>query len=238
MSVRIYLRDEIRNADGFEMKTGGGGGSSVRPHFRDVVLFEPTNAGKLHLHLLFSDLDEKVPDFLVEFVDEILLIENFSESPSRDKGVYTQGKVRARLDANSSGYLLKMSGSYDDLSDILKLYHAIRAGTVQPTESWENPQLTRPVAETERHLKLARQDIEVLRTDLKESEEELEAMRHKHHMLVTSGEDFLKILDNLANESSFFLLRRRLRAETTEASTILARKKKEFEDRFGRWLQV
>src|SRR3989344_2226588 len=162
MSVNVYLREEIRQAEGFGMKTkiwGKPPQNYEQATFMGIEL--SMSEGRLSLHLGY--LDGKIPEVLLLFVSDVSFHDCFPLQPRRETGVYRDdkfGDAIAKLEVNSSNYFLRITGT--KLEEGKKLDEAIRAGTVRPTESGEQSQQGQSRDELEAELAESRRAVEDL----------------------------------------------------------------------------
>ncbi|MCC2630962.1 MAG: hypothetical protein K0S38_771 [Candidatus Paceibacter sp.] len=135
MSVNVYLKDEIRQAEGFKMKQMSGGKplqTWEEPTYNGIEL-SGRRQGRLYLE--FRELEDKIPEVFNPFVEEVSYQESFAINSRRSIGIYRREKIVAELDTsefNRERYTVKMRGSMEDMPTMLELYRAIRAGTISP----------------------------------------------------------------------------------------------------------
>ncbi len=140
MSVNVYVKEEVENQEGFEAVERSGGKPTQRWHDH---YFKGLSIHREHgWHFSLQELTDQIPEFIREFVTHLTFRDNIPTRPSRKLGVYKHGDSEAELDispySHGENYELKMCGK--DLAEMLTLYRGIRAGTLQPTQSWEGEQ--------------------------------------------------------------------------------------------------
>ncbi|MEK7552097.1 MAG: hypothetical protein AAB534_01645 [Patescibacteria group bacterium] len=178
MSVNVYLKEAIRQEEGFEVeqKTGG---KPVRNWEQTTFKGTGLSGTEGRLHLCLGYLDDMIPEALLPFVTDVSFHGCFPLQPRRETGIYRDeeqfGDAVVRLEVNSSNYFLRATGT--KLGEVRKLHDAIRAGTVRPAESWEQPQQSRPVDELEAELVASRRDLERERNECFRLRDELSEER-------------------------------------------------------------
>ena len=88
-----------------------------------------------------SPLALRIPIALREYVIAVSMIRRFPDDPIRIFGVYQYLEARATVDILRDGdpwIMVHVIGK--DLENVAQLYGRIRAGTIEPTESWERLQ--------------------------------------------------------------------------------------------------
>ena len=135
MSINVYLKDEVQQAEEFEARERSERGQ----HWKDYT-FKGFNVflEKGRFHVILHHLDETIPDSLVEFVQEISCYEWVPLRPSRICGIYKHEDSEAQLDVQGDHYELRIRGK--TLPPMYELYRKIRAGNITPEENWDTPQ--------------------------------------------------------------------------------------------------
>jgi len=177
MHVRGYLKESIRKAEGFEEKEKRGSeGEYKQLRFKGDYLYQDGEV--LWIELKVGNL-ERFPDWLREHSDFISLTETLPDRPRRIPGVYrTSDGVVAEVERHSQfnkawdSYYVRIVGK--DPKAVLLLLNAIRSGTVEPTESWDNDQPSRPLADIEKDLEEMRAQRDQLQTALIKAQKHIE----------------------------------------------------------------
>jgi len=155
MSVNVYLTSKIRESEDFDTDKKG------TPCFCGLRLSQNEGRFFVGLNSLTAGVDEK----LKPFVEEISFNEMVNNAPMRQFGVYRASDIEAEVEGlqfNKESYKISMRGKMEDMPAMLALYRQIRAGTIQPEESWSDEQLTQPRAKTEAELAEALGELEKL----------------------------------------------------------------------------
>jgi len=113
------------------------------------------------------DFGDDIPDELLEHIAFVSVYETFVIRSTRVTGIYSDetkfGDATGELDlvvsrdGGRSHYLLKVRGTKFD--QVCKLYRAIRAGTIRPSESWEDKQGGMSRQELEEELESTKREL-------------------------------------------------------------------------------
>ncbi len=131
MPTHIYIKDEVRILEGFTEDT-------ERKHqfFYRGIRLKTDDDGRLYVYPTAS----KVPPALKDFVEEATMMNDFPAEPHRTAGRYEHKGAVMFVDADPKrGHKIFARGPV--LDDLVDLYLKIRAGTIQPKESWEGEQV-------------------------------------------------------------------------------------------------
>lgn len=152
MSINVYLKDEVRQVEGFEERERIDKSQKWNEHrISGMYLFHDKGRWYIILH----NLTDQIPESVKELVEEISCFEAFSNQPKRALGIYKLEDVEAELDDWDRGkYQLKMRGK--SMENMLQLYRLIRAGKTLPAESYDGKQSGASRAELEAELEQMR----------------------------------------------------------------------------------
>lgn len=140
MGVNVYLKEEIKESEGFEEKEESGGKPTqhwTTFHFKGIRLSFDNGVYTLYLH----ELEDEVPDCLTDFVTGISVKEGFPARPARKLGIYEHEGASAKLDVNMyHREEMEVWITGDKMESVRALYYLIRSGKTQPKESWSEEQ--------------------------------------------------------------------------------------------------
>lgn len=140
-TVRMYLNEEkVQKHEDFKerdrtLKSGEmhtDYALSGLPVYRD-------GAGRFFISSL--SLEEPASPILEGLVEELSFYASIPAHPERTLGVYELGSATGTLDGTrNQGGVYSLQIRADELGDIQELYRQIRAGTINPSESWGEEQ--------------------------------------------------------------------------------------------------
>lgn len=159
----LYLNETIKRDENFERK--GADQSSDKFYGLSV------GGEKNELHIWNFSIRDSIPEYINKYVTRVSFYESFKNSMAREIGKYGNnndqfGDSIAEVDNSTidkNNYNICIRGT--KFEDVQKLYHAIRAGTIRPYESWESEQSA-----------LSRQDLEEKVVKFRESAKKLTKM--------------------------------------------------------------
>lgn len=171
MSLNMYFKKEIRQAEGFKGQPYPDG-SGDKMNIMGMNLF---SAGDL----LYSIQDENgvVPTELEKYVVNISMYARISaQRATREMGIYrhesAEAEVELELGNKNPEYQIKINGK--KMEDIHALLRMIKSGSIRPTESYERAQDGKSCKELEDEFlltKLQLSDARTLIANLQESSE-------------------------------------------------------------------
>ncbi len=140
MNGKIFLKDEIMEDEDFEAKKQEKGTEKWTQYFlQGVRLFRDDG----RFYLLLHALENKVPKMVRDVIDGISFYKRIPADPERTRGKYISESASATLDwtpgEKGNSYAIQITSK--TMEDARKLYYAIRAGEILPTESWEEKQV-------------------------------------------------------------------------------------------------
>ncbi len=143
MSGKIYLKNGVMGREGFKVKKQEKGTEKwIRYSLEGVRLLR--DDGRFFLPL--RALEDKVPEIVRDITDGISFRNQISVDPERARGRYALQSASATVDLVPDGklghdieYVVQITS--ETIEDAKKLYYAIRAGEILPTESWEEEQV-------------------------------------------------------------------------------------------------
>lgn len=112
------------------------------------------------VYLYEGNLNYKVPDVFVPFIDTVSYYDNFGNNlqPKRQVGEYRLGSAFGELkEVGGSHYHLELQA--ESFKELRELYHLIREGKVWPVKDYEAVQVPRPCLQLRNLLKEAWQLI-------------------------------------------------------------------------------
>ena len=128
MSIRIYLRGDIGHAPGFKQNRA----RRERGEYKGVEIFRDEDE-----QFYCVPTSEKTPRAIEQFVASASIRAFIPPTPHRTLGVYRDGETSITVDRGERD--LRVNGTAKSIDALLDLYRAIRAGKIQPTDSWEAP---------------------------------------------------------------------------------------------------
>lgn len=139
-SIRVYLTEGVRSKEYFEEQPqyDRRDGSKWIKYRLSGGISLLQEGDRLYFSL---DMGDPIPPFTEDVVEEVSLYDYFSTFPTRARGVYKYKDATAQLDLPGTNYILQIRGRC--LTNVVDLYHQIRAGIILPTESWEAKQTSR-----------------------------------------------------------------------------------------------
>ncbi len=122
-SIYVYLNNEVKNLSGFTaIATGGPGKDYYRVDSSKLCLED----GRFHLFL--TDLEHHIPEFLTTLITEVSVHDSINYD--REAGLYVKESARGTVEDRS----IRIRGPRMD--HVYELLHAIKVGTIRPSESY------------------------------------------------------------------------------------------------------
>lgn len=136
MSINIYLNTKkLENHKDFETTSRTDKGNKWDNYqFLGSSVFG--ERGKYYI--ISHEIEEDLSASIEEMVEEISFHGSISLHPKRITGAYTHKSATATVDVRKENYIVEIRGKR--MEDVRELYHLIRAGKIQPKESWEEEQ--------------------------------------------------------------------------------------------------
>lgn len=135
MSLRVYLCDDVLESP---IVTRAEGDPAAVYRYQGLRI-QREAGGRLHIDL--PSIDDAVPPDLLPFAEEFSTHERIPTTPPRTLGLYRHSSAEGTLDQSSGAaeeYTLRIRGT--TCADVQALYLAVRAGTIQPENSWGGQQ--------------------------------------------------------------------------------------------------
>ncbi len=196
MAYNVYLKNEIRNATGFE--------SGPKPTFKGKEVFGE-NEGRTYVMWA----DTPITDSFKEFVVEITCYDFVPVVAKREYGVYKDKSATCELlpsnnRDNDRRYWLKITAK--TVEDIREIRYKILAGLIHPEVSYECPtegptrqQLIDLEIGLQADLRLVREELAITEAKLASAEQERDAMQKEIEYL----NDQLRLADDtMVHDSS------------------------------------
>ncbi len=162
MSVNVYLKNEVRNLDGFVLgSTDNMGRYTSRTKFKGVILSEEGD----RLYLGIHSENQEVPECLADMVEEISVCDFFCPNRgTRETGIYRHNSAEAELEVGCDSRQLRFNIHIRSkkMSDVRELLRLIKIGAIRPNESYEGSQQGKSHRQLEDELASVRQFVNEL----------------------------------------------------------------------------
>ena len=182
MSWRAQLKNEVANDPKFETRKHRDKGREYENHYFDGKQISGY-PGEWHMSFYGDDFSLDGLGELKKYIDFLTYYAYINDGRTRlEQGIYAgeeYGDTTATVEHKAGSG--KSPSTYDihfkgtDKGSILKLYHAIRAGVVRPTESWDAPQSGKSLKQILAELEAANQRSESEKDRANSLQEQLDA---------------------------------------------------------------
>jgi len=139
MTIRVYLQgDKVTKLEGFDTKQKRDRENNTwnENSINGLRLYPDKGNGLWYIES--SDLNDSVPEWVADIVEEISCQDTFALWPERETGIYRYASAEGELNRTDDYHSIRIRAKTID--DMRKLFRKIRGGAIRPKVSYENVQ--------------------------------------------------------------------------------------------------